>query len=101
MEVGGYLRRRLDELAARHELVGDVRGAGLYLGVELVRDRATREPAAAEARYLCELLKDDGVLTYPTGVCGNVLKIKPPLTFTESHADLLVDALDAALTGER
>ena len=70
--------------------IGDVRGLGLYLGVDLVRDRASKEPAAAEARHLSERLKDEGVLTYPTGVHDNVLKIKPPLTFTREHADLLV-----------
>jgi 4-aminobutyrate aminotransferase-like enzyme/Ser/Thr protein kinase RdoA (MazF antagonist) len=99
-DVGAYLRRRLDELAERHLLVGDVRGHGLYLGVELVTDRQTRQPAAAEARYISERLKDEGILTYPTGAGDNILKIKPPMPFSREHADLLVDALDAVLTHE-
>ncbi|HEY1621410.1 MAG TPA: aminotransferase class III-fold pyridoxal phosphate-dependent enzyme [Streptosporangiaceae bacterium] len=96
--TGSYLLGLLRELAERHQLIGDVRGRGLYLGIELVRDRATREPAAAEAAYVCERLKDEGVISYPTGTFDNVLKIKPPMTFSAEHAALFADALDAILT---
>ncbi|MBB5956992.1 4-aminobutyrate aminotransferase-like enzyme/Ser/Thr protein kinase RdoA (MazF antagonist) [Saccharothrix tamanrassetensis] len=95
--VGRYLRDRLGELADRHELIGDVRGQGFYSGVEFVLDRATKEPAAAETLIICERLKEEGVLVYPTGPAWNILKLKPPLTFTRAHADELVSALDRVL----
>jgi 4-aminobutyrate aminotransferase-like enzyme len=96
-ETGRYLKDALAALAAKHELVGDVRGHGMYLGVELVRDRDTKEPATAEALHLCELMKDEGVLVYPTGPDNSVLKIKPPLPFTAADADLFTAALDDVL----
>jgi 4-aminobutyrate aminotransferase-like enzyme len=97
-EVGGYLRKGLDELAGRHELIGDVRGRGLMVGVELVKDRSTREPAEEEARRVVEALRDRGVLIGATGPAESVLKIRPPLAFGREHADVLVEALDQALS---
>jgi 4-aminobutyrate aminotransferase-like enzyme len=97
-ETGRHFHRLLTELAARHELIGDVRGHGLYLGVELVRDRDTQEPAGEEALLVSELMKDEGVIVYPTGAAGNVLKIKPPMTFTADDADLFTTILDEILT---
>jgi 4-aminobutyrate aminotransferase-like enzyme len=99
-QVGAYLLAALKRLAVRHELIGDVRGSGLYLGVELVRDRHTLEPAGPEALYVCERLKEEGILLYPNGPHGNVLKIKPPMTFRADHADLLVTVLDQVLSEE-
>ena len=95
--VGQYLRDRLAGLADRHPLVGDVRGQGFYSGVEFVRDRQTKEPASEETLIICERLKDRGVLVYPTGPSWNILKLKPPLTFTRAHADEFTDTLDAVL----
>jgi len=97
LEVGSYLFDSLLELKSRHELIGDVRGHGLYLGVELVRDRETKEPAAAEALSMSERLKDHGIITYPTGVYDNALKIKPPMIFGRAHADLYTQVLDDIL----
>jgi 4-aminobutyrate aminotransferase-like enzyme len=97
-ETGREFKSRLDQLARRHELIGDVRGHGLYLGLELVRDRTTKEPAAREALLISELMKDEGVLVYPTGPAGNVLKIKPPMTFTPADAELFTEILDEILT---
>jgi len=98
--VGSYLLGRLRQLAERHTLIGDVRGEGLYQGVELVRERDTLEPAGPEALYISERLKEEGILIYPNGPHGNVLKVKPPMTFRTEHADLLVDALDQVLAEE-
>ncbi|RKT56108.1 aminotransferase class III-fold pyridoxal phosphate-dependent enzyme [Saccharothrix australiensis] len=95
--VGRYLRDGLAALADRHGLIGDVRGQGFYSGVEFVLDRGTKEPAAAETLVVCERLKEEGVLVYPTGPAWNILKLKPPLTFTRAHADELVAALDRVL----
>jgi len=68
--------------------------------VELVRERDTLEPAGPEALYISERLKEEGILIYPNGPHGNVLKVKPPMTFRTEHADLLVDALDQVLAEE-
>ena len=95
--VGAHLRRRLDALAARHALVGDVRGMGLMLGVELVRDRATREPAKQETLDLLEACREMGVLVGKGGLDGNVLRIKPPMCITEADAEFAVEVIDGAL----
>jgi 4-aminobutyrate aminotransferase-like enzyme len=99
-EIGGYFLEVLTQLKDRHELIGDVRGQGLYLGVELVRGRASKEPAAAEALEISEAMKDRGVIVYPNGVHDNVLKIKPPMVFGREHVDLFAEALDAVLLSQ-
>ena len=96
--VGVYVRGLLDELARRHEMIGDVRGVGLMVGVEIVRDRERREPAEPRARRVVDGLRDRGVLIGSTGPDDNVLKIRPPLVFAREHADLLVETLDEVLT---
>ncbi|MFT3797831.1 aminotransferase class III-fold pyridoxal phosphate-dependent enzyme [Microbacterium sp.] len=97
-EIGGHLKRRLEALADRHPLIGAVHGSGLYLGVELVRDRATKEPATAETAAICDRMRTLGVIIQRTGERQNILKLKPPLCLTRAHADLFVDALDRVLT---
>ncbi|KJL28574.1 aminotransferase [Microbacterium oxydans] len=96
--VGAHLADGLRELADRHPLVGVVHGEGLYLGVELVRDRDTMEPAAAEAAAICERLRELGVIVLTTSERSNVLKIKPPLCLTTQSADHVVAMLDRVLT---
>ncbi|MEW5981771.1 MAG: aminotransferase class III-fold pyridoxal phosphate-dependent enzyme [Acidobacteriota bacterium] len=98
--VGAYLLGRLRELKKRHAVIGDVRGLGLFVGIEFVRDRDTREPAGDEAGVAANRMRDRGVLVSTDGPRHNVIKIKPPLVFTERDADLLADTLDAVL-GER
>ena len=95
--VGEYLLAALRDLQDRRALIGDVRGAGLFLGVELVRDRATLEPATEEAAYVVERLRERGVLTGTDGPFRNVLKLRPPLVFSEDDADLFVQRLDDVL----
>jgi 4-aminobutyrate aminotransferase-like enzyme/Ser/Thr protein kinase RdoA (MazF antagonist) len=85
------------ELSVEHELIGDARGLGLYLGIELVRDRATLEPADTEAAYVIERMRHLGVLVSTDGPFHNVLKIKPPLVWTEADADRLLATLDRVL----
>jgi 4-aminobutyrate aminotransferase-like enzyme len=94
-EVGGYLRRGLLTLAGRHPVIGDVRGEGLLLGVELIDESGG--PAAAPAQSVTESLRERGILLSATGPAGNVLKIRPPLVFQREHADLLLSALDEVL----
>ena len=96
--VGAYFHEQLNELRARQPMIGDVRAHGLYLGVELVRDSAAKEPAALEAMLVTELMKDRGVLVFPNGVHDNVLKIKPPMIFGREHVDLYVETLDVVLS---
>ncbi len=95
--VGGALRAGLEELAGRHELVGAAHGMGLYLGLDLVRDRSTKEPAREEAYAICERLRERGAIVQPTGDGENVLKLKPPLVFEGRDADWLLETLDAVL----
>ena len=85
-------------LAERHPIIGDVRGRGLYLGVDLVRDRATREPAGDAARHVALRMRQRGILIGTDGPHGNVLKIKPPLTFTDGEVRRLVATLDEVLS---
>ena len=96
--VGGRLRSGLLALAERHPIIGAVHGEGLYLGVELVRDRVTRAPATAEAKAVCDRLLELGVVVQPTGDFTNVLKIKPPLVLPPDAADAFVARLDEVLT---
>lgn len=95
--VGGRLRQGFRGLATRHALIGDVRGLGLFVGVELVRDRDTKAPARDQAAYVCNRLKDSGILVSVDGPLHNVLKIKPPLVFTSADADRFVSTLDRLL----
>lgn len=96
--VGTRLKSGLVQLMARHLLIGDVRGSGLFLGVELVRDRKSLAPAAAEASYLVERMKDHGILVSTDGPLHNVIKIKPPLVFSDSNADRFVSVMDKLLS---
>jgi 4-aminobutyrate aminotransferase-like enzyme len=96
-DTGQYLAAGLRELAGRHASIGDVRGKGLFFGVELVGSRDGREAARAEAERVRDTLRANGVLLSATGPLGNVLKIRPPMTFSREHADLLLDRLDQAL----
>ncbi|HEX3490348.1 MAG TPA: aminotransferase class III-fold pyridoxal phosphate-dependent enzyme [Streptosporangiaceae bacterium] len=99
-ELGKYATDGLLEMQPRHLLIGDVRGPGLLIGIELVRDRQTREPAAAEAAEVERRARDLGVLFGTTRYAGlgNVLKIKPPFTITTTHLDRVLDVLDQVLT---
>ncbi len=100
-DTGSYLRQGLVKLAGGHPVIGDVRGEGLLLGVELVGDQATRVPATSHARTVTEALRDRGILLGATGPAGNVLKVRPPLVFRREHADLLLSALDDVLGAVR
>lgn len=101
MRVGRYLKEGFMSLSERHPEIGDVRGLGLFMGVELVRDRETRTPATEETASLIELLKADGILLSAEGPYHNVLKIKPPMQFEETDADLLLGAVGRALDNIR
>jgi 4-aminobutyrate aminotransferase-like enzyme len=95
--VGEHLCGALRELQDRRRIIGDVRGSGLFLGVELVRDRATLEPATEETAHVVERLRERGVLAGRDGPFDNVLKLRPPLVFSEDDADLFLGRLDEVL----
>ena len=97
LEVGQAFRAALAGLGARHEQLGAVYGQGMYLGAELVRDRASKAPATALAMRVAERMRELGVIVYPTGDHYNVLKIKPPLVFNHGDVDFFVAMLDRAL----
>ena len=96
-ETGEFLRQGIRDLMPRHSLIGDVRGRGLIVGVELVLDREGLEPAHEQAARLLDLMRDEGVLIGRSGPLKNVLKIRPPLVFKRKHAKLLIEALDRSL----
>ncbi len=94
---GAQLKAGFAKLAARHTLIGDVRGLGLMLGVELVKDRATKEPATAECVAVFEKCRELGLLIGKGGLKGNTLRIKPPMCLTAADCDFLLAVLDEAL----
>lgn len=96
--IGDRLLKSFKELEARHPLIGDARGKGMILGVELVRDRQTKEPAAKEAAKVAYRAFELGLIVFYGGIYSNVLEITPPLTMTPEEADRGVAILDQALT---
>ena len=98
--TGEVLLAGLEQLAGRHELIGDVRGFGLFLGIELVRDRINRDAATSEATRVMNLLRQQRVLLGLEGPDGNVLKIRPPMSFDQGAADVLLTRLDEVLSGK-
>ncbi len=95
--VGRHLLKGLQELMDRHPLIGDVRGLGLYAGIELVTDRETLAPATEHANYIINRLRDHGILISTDGPLDNVLKLKPPMVFDQQNADQVVEVLDKVL----
>lgn len=95
--VGRQLKAGLESLKERHEVIGDVRGKGFFLGVDLVADRSSRNPAPAAAHAVINAMRHEGVLVTVNGLYDNVIKIRPPLIFSSQNADRLLDALDTVL----
>jgi 4-aminobutyrate aminotransferase-like enzyme/Ser/Thr protein kinase RdoA (MazF antagonist) len=96
-DTGGYFKQRLDELVERFPLAGAAHGSGFYLGLELVRDKATLEPATEETALLCERLRALGIFMQPTGDHLNILKIKPPMCTTRQSVVFFVDSVAKVL----
>ncbi len=97
LETGHYFRQKLRELQQQFQLIGDVRGLGLFIGVELVEDRDSKKPATEKAAELIEYFKQHNILLSTEGPFYNVLKIKPPLAFNKSDADKFITVLEAWL----
>lgn len=92
--VGGYFRKRLEELKEKYSLIGDVRGMGMMQALELVRDRQTKEPAVAETAHLMERARANGLLIGKGGLFGNVIRMAPPMSVAKSDVDEAVRLLD-------
>ena len=95
-EVGGHLLDRMRELQDKHDLIGDVRGRGLMLGMEMVKARATKAPATAETLQAMETMRECGLLIGKGGLHGNVYRMKPPMCLTREDADFCADVMDYA-----
>lgn len=96
-KVGKYLMTELRKLAKRRRIIGDVRGVGLFAGIELVTDRVKRTPATAEAKHVVSRMKDKKVLVSSDGPDDNILKLKPPMVFTIENVNHLISVLDEVL----
>ncbi|UFN51369.1 aspartate aminotransferase family protein [Roseomonas sp. OT10] len=99
--VGAHMQAGLRALAERHGIIGDVRGAGLSIGAELVRDRETKAPATAETTRVVNALRERRVLISASGPGANILKIRPPLCLSRAQADLFLETLDSVLAEAR
>lgn len=97
-EVGNHLMDGLRELMQKHPIISDVRGHGLFIGAEMVKDRITMEPALPEIDIVVEKMKEKGYLLSTDGPLHNVLKIKPPMPFNKQNADEMVQLLDVILS---
>ncbi len=94
LTIGNHLQAGFRALGEKHAIIGDIRGRGLMLGVELVKDRGTKAPAKEETLRVFEMAKDLGLLIGKGGFHGNVLRIKPPMCLTKADADFLLEVLD-------
>ncbi|NUH63855.1 aminotransferase class III-fold pyridoxal phosphate-dependent enzyme [Sulfitobacter sp. S0837] len=96
LKMGAVLKEGLENIAAKHPVIGDVRGTGLFWAVECVTSRETNQPDAACASFVVNHLRNNGVLISATGPGANILKIRPPLVLQEEEAQFFVDAVAAA-----
>lgn len=96
-KTGAYFRKRLEAAAASCEAIGDVRQVGLFIGVEIVQDRASKAPDAARTTRIVNGLRERGVLISATGPRANVLKIRPPLVFEPAHVDMFMERFGEVL----
>ncbi|HEX2852070.1 MAG TPA: aminotransferase class III-fold pyridoxal phosphate-dependent enzyme [Opitutaceae bacterium] len=97
LKIGAHLKAGFEQLAKKHSLIGEVRGLGLMLGVELVKDRTTKTPAKEECAAVFEKCRELGLLIGKGGLWGNSLRIKPPMIITRADADFMLAVIDEAL----
>ncbi|MFM9837988.1 MAG: aminotransferase class III-fold pyridoxal phosphate-dependent enzyme, partial [Cyclobacteriaceae bacterium] len=95
--VGDYLKTGLKDLMKEFKIIGDVRGPGLFIGFELVKDRHAKEPATEQAAYFANRMRDKGILMSTDGPFNNVLKIKPPIVFSKMNSDFLLESIALVL----
>jgi alanine-glyoxylate transaminase / (R)-3-amino-2-methylpropionate-pyruvate transaminase len=98
LRLGNYITAGLERLQQKHNIIGDVRGKGLMLGIELIKDRATKEPAKSECAQVLETCKDLGLVVGKGGLSGNVIRIAPPMCLHQADADFMLEVFDAAFS---
>jgi alanine-glyoxylate transaminase/(R)-3-amino-2-methylpropionate-pyruvate transaminase len=98
LNLGNYILAGLEKLKAKHQIIGDVRGKGLMLGIELVKDRATKEPGKAECAQMLELARDMGLLLGKGGLHGSVIRFAPPMCITRADADFMLEVFEEAFS---
>ncbi|MDB6122625.1 MAG: aminotransferase class-III [Pedosphaera sp.] len=98
LNMGNYILAGLEKLKAKHNIIGDVRGKGLMLGIELVKDRTTKEPAKSECARVLETCKDLGLLLGKGGLYGSVIRFSPPMCLTQADADFMLEVFDASFS---
>jgi alanine-glyoxylate transaminase/(R)-3-amino-2-methylpropionate-pyruvate transaminase len=98
LKIGNQILAGLESLKATHNLIGDVRGKGLLLGIELVKDRGTKEPATSECAHILESCREMGLLLGKGGLYGQTIRFSPPMCIHEQDADFLLDVLDRAIS---
>ncbi len=98
LKIGNHILAGLERLKQKHNIIGDVRGKGLMLGIELVKDRATKEPAKSECAQVLEVCKDMGLLLGKGGLQGSVIRFAPPMCVTQADADFMLEVFDAAFS---
>jgi len=95
--MGNHIFAGLQRLKEKHSVIGDARGKGLMLGIELVKDRATKEPAKAECAHVLETCRDMGLLLGKGGLQGQTIRFSPPMCIHQQDADFILEVLDRAL----
>jgi alanine-glyoxylate transaminase/(R)-3-amino-2-methylpropionate-pyruvate transaminase len=98
LQIGNYIFAGLNKLKEKHKIIGDVRGKGLMLGIEMVKDRVTKAPATAECAQVVENAKELGLLLGKGGLWGQTIRIAPPMCINKADADFLLAALDEAFS---
>src|SRR5436190_16582500 len=98
LKIGNQILAGLNKLKEKHNLIGDVRGKGLMLGIELVKDRQSKDPAKEECAQILETCKDKGLLLGKGGLWGQTIRFSPPMCVNEQDADFLLEVLDRALS---
>jgi alanine-glyoxylate transaminase/(R)-3-amino-2-methylpropionate-pyruvate transaminase len=98
LKIGGYILAGLNKLKEKHKIIGDVRGKGLMIGIEMVKDRATKQPASAECAQVLETARELGLLIGKGGLWGQTIRFAPPMCITQADADFLLAVFDEAFS---
>jgi len=96
-KIGDLFQKLFSELAEKYPLIGDVRFRGLMGGVEMVKDKKTKEPAIEKSRKMVDQLREEGIIAMVGGLSGSVFRLQPPLTLAEEQAVMVVEAFDKIL----
>ena len=98
LKMGTHIKDGLEKLKSKHKIIGDVRGKGLMLGIEMVKDRETKEPAKAECAEVLESCREMGLLIGKGGLWGQTIRFAPPMCINQADADFIIEVFDAAFS---